>query len=69
MVMAIDTLTRLCPNILFDWRLYGERGSPRYFHRHSDGHRIDDCEIAFINKVTLLLFFFFIKPLLLLECI
>ncbi|RWS12669.1 hypothetical protein B4U79_00153 [Dinothrombium tinctorium] len=52
MVMAIDTLTRLCPGILFDWRLYAERGSPRYFHHHTDGRRIDDCEIMFIRKMS-----------------
>ncbi|RWS28354.1 hypothetical protein B4U80_04821, partial [Leptotrombidium deliense] len=52
MVMAIETLTRLCPGILFDWRLYAERGAPRYFHQHNDGRRIDDCEIAFIRKMS-----------------
>lgn len=51
MVMAIDTLTRLCPGVLFDWRLYAERGSSRFMHRHAEGGRIDDCELAFINKV------------------
>ena len=51
MVMAIDTLTRLCPGVLFDWRLYAERGAPRYFHRHTENHRVDDCEFTFLNKV------------------
>lgn len=51
MVMAIDTLTRLCPGVLFDWRLYAERGAPRYFHIHTDGRRTDDCELNFIKKV------------------
>lgn len=50
--MAIDTLTRLCPGVLFDWRLYAERGSPRYFHHHPDGRRTDDCELSFIKKVV-----------------
>lgn len=53
MVMAIDTLTRLCPGVIFDWRLYAERGAPRYFHVHSDGRRTDDCELNFIKKVRL----------------
>lgn len=53
MVMAIDTLTRLCPGVIFDWRLYAERGVPRYFHVHSDGRRTDDCELNFIKKVTI----------------
>lgn len=52
MVMAIDTLTRLCPGVLFDWRLYAERGSPRYHHQHTDGRRTDDCELTFIKKVV-----------------
>lgn len=51
MVMAIDTLTRLCPGVIFDWRLYAERGSPRHFHQHTDGRRTDDCELSFLKKV------------------
>lgn len=52
MVMAIDTLTRLCPGVLFDWRLYAERGAPRYHHQHMDGRRTDDCELSFLRKVV-----------------
>ena len=58
MVMAIDTLTRLCPGVLFDWRLYAERGSPRYHHHHTDGKRTDDCELSFLKKVQISHLFF-----------
>ncbi|GFY44951.1 uncharacterized protein TNIN_355541 [Trichonephila inaurata madagascariensis] len=52
MVMALDGLTRLCPLILFDWRLYAERGCPRFFHTHSDAKRTDDCELGFLKQVN-----------------
>ncbi|GFW20610.1 uncharacterized protein TNCV_1048331 [Trichonephila clavipes] len=51
MVMALDGLTRLCPLILFDWRLYAERGCPRFFHTHSDAKRTDDCELGFLKQI------------------
>lgn len=38
-------------SIMFDYRLYAERGLPSYFHHHDDGKRIDQCEIQFLNKV------------------
>ncbi|CAG2184332.1 unnamed protein product, partial [Oppiella nova] len=40
-----------CP-FLFDWRLFCERGQPRYVHAHPDGLRVDDCETAFLSKVS-----------------
>ncbi|EEC09596.1 hypothetical protein IscW_ISCW007644 [Ixodes scapularis] len=52
MVMALDGLTRLCPSVLFDWRLYAERGCPSFFHRHRGRMRVDDCELAFLKQVT-----------------
>ncbi|GIY09122.1 uncharacterized protein CDAR_534931 [Caerostris darwini] len=54
MVMALDGLTRLCPLILFDWRLYAERGCPRFFHTHSDAKRTDDCELGFLKQFSLI---------------
>lgn len=38
-------------SIMFDVRLYAERGLPSYIHQHDDGKRIDQCEIQFLNKV------------------
>lgn len=52
MVMALDGLTRLCPSVLFDWRLYAERGCPSFFHRHRGRLRVDDCELAFLKQVN-----------------
>lgn len=65
MVMALDGLTRLCPLILFDWRLYAERGCPRFFHTHNDAKRTDDCELGFLKQVNtnLSLYFTFILRL------
>lgn len=40
-------------SIMFDWRLYAERGLPSYLHHHEDGKRVDVCEIQFLNKVIL----------------
>ena len=44
-------------SIMFDWRLYSERGLPRYMHCHEDGKRIDQCEIQFLNKVNIKIIF------------
>lgn len=65
MVMALDGLTRLCPLILFDWRLYAERGCPRFFHTHNDAKRTDDCELGFLKQVNtkFSLYFFFLSRL------
>lgn len=52
MVMALDGLTRLCPAFLFDWRLYAERGQPSFHHRHVGKARVDECELAFLKKVS-----------------
>ncbi|OQR69954.1 hypothetical protein BIW11_11948, partial [Tropilaelaps mercedesae] len=52
MVMALDGLTRLCPTFLFDWRLYAERGQPSFHHRHAGKKRVDECELAFLKKVS-----------------
>ncbi|KAH7937901.1 hypothetical protein HPB49_017395 [Dermacentor silvarum] len=52
MVMALDGLTRLCPSVLFDWRLYAERGCPSFFHRHRGRLRVDDCELAFLKQMS-----------------
>lgn len=41
-------------SIMFDWRLYAERGLPSYLHHHEDGKRVDVCEIQFLNKVIFL---------------
>lgn len=49
--MAIEGLTKLCPGVLFDWRLYAERGIPSHCHHHRDGRRIDECELEFLRKV------------------
>jgi len=38
-------------SIMFDWRLYAERGLPSYLHHHEDGKRVDQCEIQFLNKM------------------
>ncbi|KPM03258.1 still life, isoform SIF type 1-like protein [Sarcoptes scabiei] len=38
---------------LFDWRLFCERGQPRYVHKHDgDGLRVDECEAKFLNKIA-----------------
>lgn len=38
---------------LFDWRLFCERGQPRYVHKHEgDGLRVDECEARFLSKVN-----------------
>ncbi|KAH9414817.1 T-lymphoma invasion and metastasis-inducing protein 1 [Dermatophagoides pteronyssinus] len=38
---------------LFDWRLFCERGQPRYVHKHEgDGLRVDECEARFLNKIA-----------------
>lgn len=42
-------------SIMFDWRLYAERGLPSYLHHHEDGKRVDVCEIQFLNKVIFLI--------------
>lgn len=40
-------------SIMFDWRLFAERGQSSYLHHHDDGKRIDQCEISFLNKVII----------------
>lgn len=39
---------------LFDWRLFCERGQPRYVHKHDgDGLRVDECEARFLRKIAM----------------
>lgn len=49
--MSVCSLTKLCPNILFDWRLFCERGQQKYIHAHFDGSRVDECEANYLKKV------------------